>query len=167
MAEVVIHVMKKGPQFKEGKLMVNYKCFNYVPSEYPATRNVINNVMAFVPGERQVFKIGDTPRILRPEQKCVSFLKKLISRFSQAGDIVVNPFTGTYQRLSRVSHWTRILEQEDLLVAKKTLCASSTPRRMSLGATRGHFEQAGGRRSSHDGRPNTWSSSVCAQQEWK
>ena len=96
MAEVIIHVMKKGPQFKEGKLMVNYKCFNYVPSQYPATRNIINNVMALVPGERHMVKSGDTSRMLRPEQKCVSLLKELISRFSQAGDIVVDPFAGTF-----------------------------------------------------------------------
>ncbi|CDF39110.1 adenine specific DNA methyltransferase [Chondrus crispus] len=96
MAEVVIHVMKKGPPFKEGRLMVNYKCFNYVPSEYPATRNVINNVMGLVPGERHMVKIGDTSRMLRPEQKCVSLLKELICRFSQAGDIVVDPFAGTF-----------------------------------------------------------------------
>ena len=96
VAEMVIHVMKKGVQFKEGKQMVNYKCFNYVPSEYPATRNVINNVMGLIPGERHMVKDGDAYRMLRPEQKCLSLLKELICRFSQAGDIVVDPFGGTF-----------------------------------------------------------------------
>lgn len=96
MAEMVIHVMKRGVQFKEGKLMVKYKCFNYVSSEYPATRNVINNVMGLIPGERHMVKDGDAYRMLRPEQKCLFLLKELICRFSQAGDIVVDPFGGTF-----------------------------------------------------------------------
>ena len=50
--EFAIHLKKGGLSAREEAEMVNYKCFNYVTSNYAAFWNIINNVMNHQPGER-------------------------------------------------------------------------------------------------------------------
>lgn len=110
--ESAIHLKKNGRHIIEESAMVNYKAFGYVPSEYSPFCNVINNVLGLAIGEKSMVPIakelgaaeienGDgvdqevifeqakgtkatgSWSSLRPEQKCVSLLQELISRFSQ------------------------------------------------------------------------------------
>ena len=107
-AEFVIHVKKNGFKFSEEAAIVNYKTFNYVPSTYPAHKNLISNVLGLLPGERSMIRNAQSDPssgssttksrsvMLRPEQKHISLLQELISCFSQKGDIVVDAFSGAY-----------------------------------------------------------------------
>jgi len=96
--EFAVHVKKNGLPFKEELAMVNYVNFNYVASNYPGFKNVVNNVNRLLPGEQvRVPKVGsDATCALRPEQKSLALLKELIARFSQPGDLVVDLFAGTF-----------------------------------------------------------------------
>lgn len=57
--EFAIHVKRNGLPFHEEANMVNYKNFNYVPSSYPAYKNVINNVMGLIPGESLLIPVPE------------------------------------------------------------------------------------------------------------
>ena len=92
MVSEVVHATKLGAG-STALSMVQYKCFNFVPSSYPAYANVIDNVPRRMPGETLMTK--DRTQ-LRPEQKCVALLKELICRYSLPGDVVVDFFGGTY-----------------------------------------------------------------------
>lgn len=95
--EFAVHLKKNGLTFKEEEAMVNYHSFNYVPSTYPAWKNIIDNVKGLLPKEQVRCRMenGKTKH-LRSEQKPIALLKEIISRFSQKGDIVVDFFSGTY-----------------------------------------------------------------------
>lgn len=98
IAEFAVHLTKRGPSQAEKRSMVNYKNFNYVASTYPAYRNVIDNCKGLLPSESIRVQKSDNSGTanLRSEQKPLSVLKELISRFSQPGDIVVDLFSGTF-----------------------------------------------------------------------
>ena len=78
--------------------MVNYKNFNYVASTYPAYRNVIDNCKGPLPSESIRVQKSDNSGTanLRSEQKPLSVLKELISRFFQPVAMVVDLFSGTF-----------------------------------------------------------------------
>lgn len=96
--EFVLHLKKNGLSFQEESKMVNYENFNYVSSTFPAFSNIMDNVKGLLSGEQVRIKIPENPRTcaLRSEQKPVALLKELICRFSQPGDLVVDPFAGTF-----------------------------------------------------------------------
>lgn len=96
--EQAVHVKKRGLTTEQEAEVVNYSNFNYVQSDYPGHKNVINNVRGLEAGEQVRIKDEDAEKVvsLRNEQKPVSLLKELISRFSQPGDLVVDLFGGTF-----------------------------------------------------------------------
>ena len=95
MVEVAVHATKLGAG-KRGYEMVSYSNFHCVPSRFPGWCNVIDNVPKLSPAE-QIMCMEDERKIaLRPEQKSLSLMKELVSRFSVVGDIVVDLFAGTY-----------------------------------------------------------------------
>lgn len=95
MVEVAVHATKLGAG-KQGYEMVSYSNFDCVPSRFPGWCNVIDNVPKLSPAE-QIMHVEDERKIaLRPEQKSLSLMKELVSRFSVVGDTVVDLFAGTY-----------------------------------------------------------------------
>jgi DNA methylase len=95
MVEVAVHATKLGAG-KRGYEMVSYSTFDCVPSRFPGWCNVIDNVPKLSPAEQITYMEDDKKMVLRPEQKALSLMKELISRFSVVGDIVVDLFAGTY-----------------------------------------------------------------------
>ena len=102
-AQYAIHLKKNGLPFREEEKMVNYRCYNFVASTFQGYRNIINNVRGLLPGEqlrvpnpKRDKKNGCPTKALRAEQKPVSLMKELVSRFSQKGDIVFDPFGGKF-----------------------------------------------------------------------
>lgn len=96
--EYVVHATRAGAEARDAYEMVNYRAFNSVPSRFPAHHNVIDNVRP--PLYHEVVRRGGSGagagKWLRPEQKSLALLEELIQRFSQPGDIVVDPFAGTF-----------------------------------------------------------------------
>lgn len=97
--EYAVHFKKIGNATREHPEVVSYKCHNFVKSTMQGYRNVIDNVRGLVPTEE--IRVPDVTnargsRALRNEQKPLSLLKELISRFSGKGDIVVDMFGGTF-----------------------------------------------------------------------
>lgn len=102
IAEYAIHGLKRGLSHEENVKRINLVNFGYVPSRYPAHKNVIDNVPGMAAGEalrwnriRSAGQGAITERV-RPEQKSRALLKELISRYSQPRDIVVDLFAGTF-----------------------------------------------------------------------
>ena len=98
MAEVAIHFWKRGVPFKTGSEMVAYRNHGYMDGTYPAWCNVTINMPAIDSNEmvwRTRSTTGATVRV-RAEQKSVALMMELISQHSQPGDIVVDPFSGTF-----------------------------------------------------------------------
>lgn len=119
--DLAVHILKNGLRHDKERSMVNYDSFSYVGSDYAGFYNIINNVKGPLPGERIVrsesparsssFPQADNDRISspasftnfkggsnmwRPEQKPIELCKELIARFTQPGDLVVDPCAGTY-----------------------------------------------------------------------
>lgn len=95
-AEVVVHATRTGLSSSDAHTQVSYRCFGYVPSDYAASANVINNVRA-LPRAEAVLRDPSARAgpFLRPEQKVVALLQELIARFCHAGEWVADPFCGT------------------------------------------------------------------------
>lgn len=92
--DVIVGATRAGTSAAEAHVMVNYRTFNAVPSRFRAFENVIDNVPDV--GRNEALRLDDnTGKFLRPEQKSVPLLRELILRYSQPGDLVVDPFGGT------------------------------------------------------------------------
>jgi hypothetical protein len=98
MAEIALHCCKKGAG-SAALRMVTYKSFNAVPSRFPGWCNVIDNVPNLASGEAvrdDSSRLGGRAAHMRCEQKSISLMVELVSRFSLPADIVVDLFSGTY-----------------------------------------------------------------------
>lgn len=93
-ADLVVGSTRAGADAAAAHVMVNHQTFNAVPSRFRAFDNVIDNVRD-VPACEIVPAADGSGRYMRPEQKVAALLVELIQRFSQPGDIVVDPFAGT------------------------------------------------------------------------
>ena len=89
--EFVVHSFKRGMGAAAFE-MVDYSLHNRDLSRHPGYVNAIDNCPKLGPGESLNFE----DKRLRAEQKPLSILRELISRFSKPGDIVVDLFSGTY-----------------------------------------------------------------------
>ena len=92
MVQELVHATKRGGVDAANRA-VAYELYGHVPSTYPAHSNVITGVPQLENGERVM---RDTRIALRNEQKPIALLKELIQRYSTAGSLVVDLFSGTF-----------------------------------------------------------------------
>lgn len=96
--EYAVHFWRHGASFSECWARVDYQAVSDTPSSYPGFTNEMNNIPR-IPWSEMVFKnqVGTTGRrqMVRPEQKNVSWMKDLVSKFTKPGMTVLDCFAGT------------------------------------------------------------------------
>ena len=103
MVEICVHFWRKGGDPQDAKKKLDYK----TPSEYggtlPSWTNVVTNVpvpsgseVVYLPMEKEEDQYKHR---LRPEQKPVSLMKYLINKFTNGGDLVIDPCAGTFSTM--------------------------------------------------------------------
>ena len=103
MVEICVHFWRKGGDPEENKKKIDYK----TPSEYggtlPSWTNVVTNVpvpsgseVVYIPMEKEEDQYKHR---LRPEQKPASLMKYLINKFTNGGDLVIDPCAGTFSTM--------------------------------------------------------------------
>ena len=118
--EQAIHVWRTGCSAADNFSRVNYERGGFVPSRHKGYTDCIDNIPRLTPQEKvytDEVNSNDRPKMLRPEQKSVALLKTIISKYSQPGDIVFDPFAGSYSTgrscMSLLSHRRCIMGDQD------------------------------------------------------
>ncbi len=107
VVEFGLHVVRTPTNFNAAFDQVQWESHGYVHSTFPAHTNVVNSVPGLAAGERLFVNSSNASSNeqsstfrsryrLRPEQKSVALCRELVSRYSRPGDIVMDPFAGTF-----------------------------------------------------------------------
>ncbi len=125
VAELALHLARIPQRYSEAFNQVQWQNHGYVHSTFPAYTNIVNNIPALSNRERlHTSPLSTAPATtasaaaasaaapgpsssnrakLRPEQKSVALCRELISRYSKPGDIVFDPFAGTFSYRLRLA----------------------------------------------------------------
>ena len=98
VVDQAIHFWKMGTTNTEMLKMGNYNIPPCTKTTHPLWTNVVCNVPRLPTSE--IVKVRNSVesgkfRMLRPEQKNISVMKDIVSKFSKPGDLVMDPFSGT------------------------------------------------------------------------
>lgn len=99
--ELSISLKKTDRMTTEKEKMVLYEQFGLVNPAFRGYKNVISDVPGLKRGKRIVAHVSHTGerravRKLRSKQKAYFFLRELLSRFSQHGDLLLDRFAGMF-----------------------------------------------------------------------
>lgn len=78
-------------------MAVSYEQFQFVRFAFPAYKNVTSDVKGSEPIDRVIVAAEESKKVeaarrLRCQQEFSSLMRELMSRFSQPGDLVLDPF---------------------------------------------------------------------------
>ena len=97
IVEHAIHFWKRGEGNNEALNSTDYQLCGYINSNHAAWTNVMDNIPKLPHHEKVFVKDAEGKDVmLRPEQKNIAWMKEIISQFTVKGDIVVDPFAGTF-----------------------------------------------------------------------
>ena len=97
--EQAVHVWKSANSAAENYARVDFNRGGFVPSRHKGYTDCIDNIQRLTPHEKVCTdKLSENgrPKMLRPEQKSMALLQQIISKYTQPGDIVFDPFAGSY-----------------------------------------------------------------------
>lgn len=99
VVEISIHFWRNGGSEEESKSRIDYNTPTEFGGVHPSWTNVVTDVP--IPSGSEIVyypntEPGQTRRRFRPEQKPVSLIKHIISKYTTGGDIVVDTCAGTF-----------------------------------------------------------------------
>ena len=103
ITDMAVHAVRKVGQgdFEKARDMVSWVPHGYIDSTYPPYTNVIDGYIPLEAGESlrayssATSTASSASTMLRAEQKSLNLMKEIVARYSKAGDIVVDLFSGT------------------------------------------------------------------------
>lgn len=71
-----------------------------VPTNYPWLTNKMSQASCLQPEKKVHFRAGESKgkktRLARPEQKSISMMRDIVTKFSKVGEVVIDIFAGTF-----------------------------------------------------------------------
>jgi DNA modification methylase len=100
MTEIAVHAWKRGPSHADIISRVDYSSPAFVPTSLPGWTDTINNIPRLAKQEAVFYPQTSTagkgkPKMVRPEQKSIAWIKTLVNKYCPRGGIVFDPFAGT------------------------------------------------------------------------
>lgn len=99
MCEYSFHLFKNGKSKEDNLAGVDYNKGGFIPSRHQGYTATIDNIPRLDPLEKvYTDQTSDSgrPLLLRPEQKSVALIQTFISKYTKPGDLVFDPFAGSY-----------------------------------------------------------------------
>ena len=99
MSEHSLHAYRTGLSHVNSLGLVDYRRGGFVPTRHEGYTGSIDNIPRLDPLEKVYTdekSESGRPLMLRPEQKSVALLQTIIGKYTQPGDLVFDPFAGSF-----------------------------------------------------------------------
>lgn len=121
MTENDVHLWQNGKTTMKKQVLLDYGRGSFVPSRNLGWTETIEKIAHLMGREKSYTDRLDKykrPLLIQPEQKGMAVMKYLVDKYSQPGDLVYDPFAGSYPTgrvcLSLPLHSRYILRDKDM-----------------------------------------------------